>query len=280
LDNNLTVLQHTALCHRLFKADAKFKLATGVIPLCNNSALSSIIAMMPACNAHGPEGNLEEPTEVRVLEVFDNLSEKAIREEPTLIRSTTNQEVAYIASRAEEAMLAAEAGNFSSLEAEASEGVPSEEVLVGQGESAGEQSGEVAGSSNEEDAAEEQLQEEPPAPGRKKRILRKAASGVPAHQSSSSSEVPGKGTAGKAAQRQGTQQQPVRRTRRTTATTSRPAGASHTAAPEAGAAGSSQPTDPAAAKRPRAPTPSPCADTEAEADFDVSSFSDNEAERE
>jgi hypothetical protein len=34
------------------------------------------------------------------------------------------------------------------------------------------------------------------------------------------------------------------------------------------------------AKRPRAPTPPPCADTEAEVDFDVSSFSDNEAEKE
>jgi hypothetical protein len=173
LNNNLTILQHTALCHRLFRADAKFKLAAGVIPLCNNSALSSIIAMMPVCNAHGPEGNLEEPGEVRVLEFFDNLSEKAIREEPILICPTTPEEVAYIASRAEEAMLAAEAGIFGSLEAEASEGVPSEEVLAGQGEAAGEQSGEAAGSSNEEDTAEEQLQEEPPAPGRKKRVLRK-----------------------------------------------------------------------------------------------------------
>jgi hypothetical protein len=94
--------------------------------------------MMPVCNAHGPEGNLEEPTEVHVLEFFDNLSEKAIREEPTLIRPTTPEEVAYIASRAEEAMLAAKTGIFGSLEAEASEGVPSEEALAGQDGSAGE----------------------------------------------------------------------------------------------------------------------------------------------
>jgi hypothetical protein len=154
--------------------------------------------MMPACNPHGPEGNLEEPTKVRILEFFDNLSEKAIREEPILIRPTTDQEVAYIASRAEEAMLAAEAGNFGSLEAEASEGAPSEEVFDGQDESAGEQSGKVAGSSSEEDTAEGQLQEEPLAPGRKKRVLRKAVSGVSAHQSSSSSEV---GRQGRAAAR-------------------------------------------------------------------------------
>jgi hypothetical protein len=174
--------------------------------LCNNSALSSIIAMMPVCNAHGLDGTWDEPSAERAQEFFDNLSERAIREEPVLIRPTTDEEVAYIASRAEEANLAAKAGSFGFMEAEASEEeAMSEETPDGQGETIGEQSGKVAGGFPVEDTAEEQPREEPPAPEKKKRVLRKAASGAPAHQPSSSGEVPGKGAAGKAAQRQGTQ---------------------------------------------------------------------------
>ena len=90
------------------------------------------------------------------------MSEKAIREESTLIRPTTDEEVAYIASRAEEANLATEAGSFGFTEPEASEEeMISEETLAGQGEIAGEQSGMVAGSSSVEDTTEEQLHEEP-----------------------------------------------------------------------------------------------------------------------
>ena len=81
LNNNLTVIPHTALCHKLFRTDARYKLPASVIPLCNNSALASIITMMPVCNAHGLDGTWDEPSAERVQEFFDNLSERAIREE-------------------------------------------------------------------------------------------------------------------------------------------------------------------------------------------------------
>lgn len=81
LNNNLTVLQHTTLCHALFRPDGKTTLPARIIPLCNNSALSSIIAMMPECNTHGFVGDWVAPSEERVQKFFDNLTEKAIREE-------------------------------------------------------------------------------------------------------------------------------------------------------------------------------------------------------
>lgn len=52
LGSNLTFLQHTALCHQLFRVTDKFKLPAIVVPLCNNSAEDSILAMKPSCNAH------------------------------------------------------------------------------------------------------------------------------------------------------------------------------------------------------------------------------------
>ena len=123
------VMQHAALCQRLFqlkvdktgKAEKPFRLPAGVIPLCNNSALTSIIAMMPVFNAHGLDQTWAEPDAEQVQEFFDNLSERAIREETNFIRPTTDEEVAYIASRAEEAALAAEAGSVGFMEDEASE---------------------------------------------------------------------------------------------------------------------------------------------------------------
>ncbi|KAI4995777.1 hypothetical protein ZWY2020_037865 [Hordeum vulgare] len=61
LNNNLTVLQHTTLCHKLFRTDGKFKLPASIIPLCNNSTLNSIVAMMSVCNAHGLDNTWDEP---------------------------------------------------------------------------------------------------------------------------------------------------------------------------------------------------------------------------
>ena len=67
------------------------------------------------------------------------MSERAIRENSNLIRPTTDEEVAYIASRAEEANLAAEAGNFGFTGEDTSEEetVP-EEILAEQEEAIGE----------------------------------------------------------------------------------------------------------------------------------------------
>ena len=120
LNNNLTVIQHAALCQRLFplkadktskagkdgKAEKAFKFPVAMVPLFNNSALTSIIVMMLVLNTHGLDQTWAEPDEARVQEFFDNLSERLIRDEPRLIRDTTDEEVAYIASRAEEAALA------------------------------------------------------------------------------------------------------------------------------------------------------------------------------
>ena len=51
--------------------------------------------------------------------------EKAVREEPELIRATTDEEVAYIGNRVEEAGLAEAAGGSGSTAADiAEEGVP------------------------------------------------------------------------------------------------------------------------------------------------------------
>ena len=92
LDHNFTVMGHAHFCQRLFQLDvgrdgevertgkvaraaAKagkvlkgplFKLPTGVVPLCNNSRRSDIIAMMPDCNAHGPDPSWKEPEDAKV----------------------------------------------------------------------------------------------------------------------------------------------------------------------------------------------------------------------
>jgi hypothetical protein len=61
---------------------------------------------MPVFNAHGLDAAWAEPSEEEAQKFFDNLTEKAIRVEDDLIRDTTEEEVAYIATRAEEANLA------------------------------------------------------------------------------------------------------------------------------------------------------------------------------
>ena len=92
LDHNFTVLAHAHLCQRLFQLDvcrdgeveqtgkaaraaAKvgkalrgpfFKLPVGVVPLCNNSRWSEIIAMMSDCNAHGPDPSWKESEDAKV----------------------------------------------------------------------------------------------------------------------------------------------------------------------------------------------------------------------
>jgi hypothetical protein len=52
LKNNLTAMQLGALRQRLFQCDNKHRLPARIVPLCNNSALGSIIATMPMFNAH------------------------------------------------------------------------------------------------------------------------------------------------------------------------------------------------------------------------------------
>jgi hypothetical protein len=232
-------------------------------------------------NAHGLDATWAEPTEEEAQKFFDTLMERAVWEEGDLIRATTDEEVAYIATRVEEANLAMEAGSVGFTEWETSDAeVVVEENPAGEDKAAGEQSGTAAESSSDEDAAEEEPQEELPAPKKTKHVLRKAVSGIPASQPSSSSEAPGKKAADKAAPRQGVRQQPARRARPAPAATAEAAGASRTTAPEAEVADPCQPPAPATAKRPRTPPPPPHTDTATEVDFDISGFSPEREEEE
>ena len=94
--------------------------------------------MMPVCNAHGLDRTWVEPPPEQVQEFFDSLSERATREDPILIHPTTDEEIAYIASRAEEANLAAEAGDFGFMGEDTSEETAPEETSTEQEEIVGE----------------------------------------------------------------------------------------------------------------------------------------------
>src|SRR4051812_6988006 len=129
LNYNFTVLEHDAMLKELFKHDPDhpewFRPPPGVVPLCNNSSLSRILAMMPLCDSHGIDVTWQEPPEGVVRAFFDGLVERPVNpdEKDGLIRDTTPEELAYIASRMEEAAAAAAAGEagFTEAEAEAAE---------------------------------------------------------------------------------------------------------------------------------------------------------------
>src|SRR6187401_1665257 len=128
----------------------------GVVPLCNNTALSAIRAVMPECDSHGVVPTWLVPSAETVQAFFDNLVEKPrnAEERKGLTQETTARDVAYIASRMEEAAAAAAAGEFGYTvdEAEAADAVSQaeeEEILkllqITPEEFAGEPTGEPAG---------------------------------------------------------------------------------------------------------------------------------------
>src|SRR3954465_14856161 len=125
LNYNFTVLELDGVLKELFKNDSEhpewFRLPPGVVPLCNNSALSRILAMMPLCDSHGIDATWQEPPEGVVRAFFDGLVERPVNpdEKDGLIRATTPEELAYIASRMEEEAAAAAAGEAGFTEAEA-----------------------------------------------------------------------------------------------------------------------------------------------------------------
>src|SRR3954467_4119336 len=129
LNYNFTVLEHDAMLKELFEHGPDhpewFRPPPGVVPLCNNSSLSRILAMMPLCDSHGIDVTWQEPPEGVVRAFFDGLVERPVNpdEKDGLIRDTTPEELAYIASRMEEAAAAAAAGEagFTEAEAEAAE---------------------------------------------------------------------------------------------------------------------------------------------------------------
>lgn len=119
--------------------------------------------MMPSCNAQGVEGSWQKPSADNVNVWLANFMEDPTREEKDLIRDTADEEVAYIASRTEEAMRFAGASGSRSAVAE------DEEEHVNE-EPAGEYQEEPAGE-HEDDVAGDTEQEELPTPKKKTRIL-------------------------------------------------------------------------------------------------------------
>src|SRR4051812_32518686 len=192
LNFNITVLELDGTLRELFKHDPEhpewFKLPQGVVPLCNNSSLSRILAMMPLCDSHGIDATWQGPANDIVQAFFDDLVEVPVNpdEKKGLTRDTTPDELAYIASRMEEAAAAVAAGafGFTAAEADAAEvaSLAERAEFVGEEEPAGRniESGEPAedtGGLPETDASSSQLlgsssQAEPPAPPRRR--LRKA----------------------------------------------------------------------------------------------------------
>src|SRR4051812_40573296 len=195
LNYNFTVLEHDVMLKELFKHDPDhpewFWLPPGVVPLCNNSSLSRILAMMPLCDSHGINATWQEPPEEVVRAFFDDLEERPVNpaEKDGLIRATTAAEFAYIASRMEEAAAAAAAdeAGFTEAEAEAAEAesLADPMELVGEGEPAGhggeDEPAQDASGLPEVDVASSQLpggssQAEPPAQPRRR--LRRGGEGA------------------------------------------------------------------------------------------------------
>ena len=100
----------------------------GVVPLSNNSRRTDIIAMMPLCNAHGPDPSWVEPEDIQVHQLFDSLHEGYVTDEPRLIQDTTQVELDYIAARAAEAKLAEEASSAGGMEDKAAAAAEEEEL--------------------------------------------------------------------------------------------------------------------------------------------------------
>ena len=96
LNFNFTVLELDAMLLELFKHDPEHpgacRLPRSVIPLCNNSSLDRIRAMMPLCDSHGIVPTWQEPADDVVQEFFDGLVEVAVRsdEQKSLTRDTTD----------------------------------------------------------------------------------------------------------------------------------------------------------------------------------------------
>ena len=252
-----------------------FRLPGGVIPLCNNSALDRIRAMMLLCDSHGIVPTWQEPTDDVVQQFFDGLVEVPIcsDEKDSLTRDTTDAEMTRIATRLEEAAAAAAAGEFGfTMEEEdaaeaasrAERGEPAgEKELVGQkglaghgvesSEPAEDASGSLEINSSSSSSSGSSPQAEPPSPPRRR--LRKA---------------------GDVAERQASQQSPRRVTHSTAAST---VAARSPHAATATGAGPSRTTAAAPAKWPRETTPPPCR-AEGGPDFDLSVLSSDEEEEE
>ena len=81
LNFNFMVLELDAMLLELFKRDPQhlFMLPRDVVPLCNNSSLDRIRAMMPLCDSHGIAPTWQEPVDDVVRAFFDDLVEVPVR---------------------------------------------------------------------------------------------------------------------------------------------------------------------------------------------------------
>jgi hypothetical protein len=244
MDHNLTIMQHGSLMQKLFGSATAAPLPKDVVPLCNNSRLSRILAMMPALDAHSVDERWAVPSDDLVQQFFNNLSEKAIHDNENLVAATTPREMAYIASRAKEAGLADEVGG-SGVAGEESSDEEEEEGAAGQNVPVEEQVDTFAEDHPVEETEEEETEEEAPTlKPTSRRVLRNSATGIPVRQASSSGPAPDKEAAGKEPQRQEVCRQP----------------------------------SPAATKRARSHSPPPRTSTMAEVTFDFSAISSGEDE--
>ena len=138
--------------------------------------------MMPVLNAHSLGPTWAEPEAELVQEFFDILLVRYVRDEPQLIRDTTEEELAYIAARAGDAALAEGADSLGTVKDEVDVAVEERKFAEWTG-AVGGSSGARAGVPLIEDVVEETAKEEtkaddPPAPKRKC-VLRRASSGEP-----------------------------------------------------------------------------------------------------
>lgn len=97
------VMEHYCLVCQLFNKGWDFQLSETIIPLCNNTAKDSILAMMPECDSKTVVATWKVPTKKDVEKWLDELVEKAIRVEDDMIHSTKEAEEAFIAARVKEA---------------------------------------------------------------------------------------------------------------------------------------------------------------------------------
>ena len=97
LNFNFTILELDAMLLELFKRDPQhpFTLPRSIVPLCNNSSLDRIRAMMSLCDSHGIAPTWQEPADDVVEAFFDDLVEVPVRtdEQKSLTRDTTDAEL-------------------------------------------------------------------------------------------------------------------------------------------------------------------------------------------
>lgn len=288
LNDNLTVMEHYWLICQLFNKGCSFRLPEKVIPLCNNTAKASNLAMMPDCDAKTVLSTWKVPSKKEVENWLAGLKEEAIRVEDDMVHPTKDDEQQYLVARAKEIKKATCSRATKGINIEGRVEEHAEEHAEAPGTNSGrqvkdhaeEQTGEEdqAKESEEdeeqpEESSEEEEEEEAPRPPPAKvktAIAKKPAQKKAAHTEPTSKELVGIKAAAAASRPQPSRRQP-------------PCGAAsrQPASSTVEGEGASQPLAPSRAKRarktPPPPTPSGAYDT---VHWDLSVLSDREEEGE